>query len=84
MYIGMAPKHLREAIVPGEVEQIRQIQKRKRKRVDTGERGQVPEVPLELEDTKKKPNPKEEADNTIFIYGTLAVGTFLGILFLNR
>lgn len=84
MYIGMAPKHLREAIVPGEVEQIRQIQKRKRKRVDTGEHGQVPEVPLELEDTKKKPNPKKEADNTIFIYGTLAVGTFLGILFLNR
>ena len=84
MYIGLAPKHLKDVIVPGELEQIAQIERgKKRKRVDTGEKGTLPSVPLEVE-KKKKPNPKEEADNSTLFYGILAIGTFIGVLFLNR
>ena len=85
MYIGLAPKHLQDVIVPGELEQIAQIERgKKRKRsVNTGEKGVLPTEPLEVE-KKKKPNPKEEADNSTLFYGILAIGTFIGVLFLNR
>ena len=67
-----------------ELEQIAQIERgKKRKRVDTGEKGTLPSVPLEVE-KKKKPNPKEEADNSTLFYGIIAIGTFIGVLFLNR
>ena len=62
--------------------QIERGKKRKRS-VNTGEKGDLPSVPLEVE-KKKKPNPKEEADNSTLFYGILAIGTFIGVLFLNR
>ena len=95
--LGMAPKTLQEQSVPGEeisafqAEKIKRRQSRKRRRgdetepvkVDTGEGGKKIKVAFETE-AQEDIDPKVEQDTSTMFYAFIGVGTFLGLIFLNR
>ena len=97
--LGMAPKTLQEQSVPGEeisafqAEKIKRRQSRKRRRgdetsppdvkVDTGEGGKKIKVAFETE-AQDDVDPKVEQDTSTMFYAFIGIGTFLGLIFLNR
>ena len=91
--LGMAPKTLRGQSVPGEevsafqAEKIKRRQSRKKRKreptIDTGEGGKKVRAAFETE-AQEDVDPKLEQDTSTMFYAFIGVGTFLGLIFLNR
>lgn len=84
--LAMAPKHLQDVTVPGEVSPsppLARPRKRKRVTISTDEGGKQVRKPF-FREVQKDVDPKAEADNATIWYGVLGIGTFLGIMFLSR
>ena len=72
--MGMAPKHLQEVAVPGEVEGT----------VVTAEQGESITTPLvgaKVETPAAVADPKKEKDDKTLLYLVLGVGGFIGLIF---
>ena len=57
--------------------------KRKRSRVDTGERGRTPSTPISTKRVEDV-DPEKESSNSLLMYGIVGVGTFLLVIFAGR
>ena len=73
--VGMAPKHLQEVAVPGEVEVV--------VTAEQGESIARPLVGAKVE-TPAVADPKKEADDNTLLYLFLGVGGFIGLIFATK
>ena len=91
--LGMAPKTLQGQSVPGEevsayqAEKLKRRQSRKKRKreptVDTGEGGKKVRAAFEPK-AQEDVDPKAEQDTSTMFYAFIGIGTFLGLIFLNR